>query len=317
MSDETKGEDTARVETVGPDTEPDTAGGDTTGAKTARVETTGGFQLQVASDLHLEFHKNPIKNWRSLLKPSAPNLALVGDLCELHHKKLWCGFIERLVPHWEHIFVVNGNHEFYVANKKPNYTVSALKAAQKRWVEKKGWTNVHILEKESFDVGEVRVLGCTLWSRVPVWAQEDVAGTMNDYRQIVVDEATEPGHKMEWLSVADTNRWHEAAVRWLYDEIKATRKYVVVLTHHAPLMSGTSAPEYEVKGRALTHGFATELSALFRPEVKAWVFGHTHYAADFPFRGARVVSNPKGYSDGECGFSRTKVVTLETRASTP
>jgi hypothetical protein len=64
----------------------------------------------------------------------------------------------------------------------------------------------------------------------------------------------------------------------------------------------------------LTHAFASSLEGLFRPEVKLWVFGHTHYAVDFQFRGTRVVSNPLGYGgrNDTPGYKKDKVLSVVT-----
>jgi predicted phosphodiesterase len=260
------------------------------------------FSLQIASDLHLEFQKNPIRRWRNILEPSSPNLALVGDLCELSNKHLWCGFIEMLVPHWKHIFIVNGNHEYYVMDKTPTQCVSQLQKNQKNWVTSNGWTNVHILENEVYELNDdILILGCTLWSRIPCWAENEISQKLNDYRKIITQE----DGKVRSITVNDTNKLHEKSVRWLYKKIESADKWCIVLTHHAPLIKYTSDPQYD--GKKLNHAFATDLSGLITLPIKLWVFGHTHFSADFTHNDCRIVSNPLGYGD-DINYDCHKVV---------
>lgn len=250
------------------------------------------FSLQIASDLHLEFQKNAIQRWRDIVEPSAPNLALVGDICELSNKYLWCGFMERLVPHWKHIFIINGNHEYYVSDRNnPNHCVSSLQNKQKDWVESYGWTNVHILENDVYELDGILILGCTMWSRIPCWAENIITDKLNDYSKIIIED----DGKVRPISVSDTNKWHDKSVRWLYNTIKDSDKWCVVLTHYAPLMTGTSDPIYE--GRKLNHAFSTDLSGLINLPVKLWIFGHTHFTTDFVHHDCRIVSNPLGYDN--------------------
>jgi len=246
------------------------------------------MEIQIVSDLHLEFVKSPIKNWNTLIKPSAPYLALLGDICELKNKALWKGFIERLVPHWKKIFIINGNHEYYSYSQ---HTWSVLLDNQRQWASQIS-PNIHILDNESYELDGFLILGTTLWSNVPLHAVHDVEDTLNDYRAITNSDGTP-------LEVKHTNSMHEKAVRWLSSEINKTQLPIIVLTHHAPLMTGTSNPEYEIPGRKINHAFATDLSGLFKSHVKLWGFGHTHWCTDFFYRSTRVYSNARGYSDAD------------------
>lgn len=74
---------------------------------------------------------------------------------------------------------------------------------------------------------------------------------------------------------------------------KEANEEVIVMTHHAPTMIKTSAPQYE--NSAINCAFATNLEHLFGAPVKAWFYGHTHYSNDQKFNGTRVVSNQRGY----------------------
>ncbi len=67
-------------------------------------------QIQLASDLHLE--KNSNIPFDQLIKPSAPWLALCGDIgyCE---QEIYQNFIKWVSTKFEKVFVIAGNHEYY------------------------------------------------------------------------------------------------------------------------------------------------------------------------------------------------------------
>jgi len=243
--------------------------------------------IQIVSDLHLDFVKHPIKNWREIITPSAPCLAILGDTCELTNMSLFQYFLEAISPHWEHILILNGNHEFY--GYKPRQNKEKLEAKQKKVISK--FNNVHLLENSYIDLEGVRVVGTTLWTHVPANAVADVEWYINDYRSIYT------GKRM--IDAKITNSWHETAVRYLNTVIDESPLPVVVLTHHAPLMHGTSDPKYEQSKdsdtRLANHGFATNLESLMKENVKLWAFGHTHWCCDFTHRDTRIYSNARGY----------------------
>ena len=65
-------------------------------------------------------------------------------------------------------------------------------------------------------------------------------------------------------------------MQFLKEQIEIARtdnQVAVVLTHHAPLMKGTSHPRFE--GQLLTQGFSTDLESLMGSPVAVWCYGHT------------------------------------------
>lgn len=67
-----------------------------------------------------------------------------------------------------------------------------------------------------------------------------------------------------------------------------------MVTHHAPLVCGTSSPD-QAKN-PWSPAFATDiLSQGDWKNVEAWIFGHTHYYREFKKGGVKVVSNQRGY----------------------
>ncbi|KAJ4146965.1 hypothetical protein LMH87_001518 [Akanthomyces muscarius] len=109
-------------------------------------------------------------------------------------------------------------------------------------------------------------------------------------------------------SVSQTNRpascnpgVHAREAAWLRKEVAnltaaATQqtRNLLIATHHAPCLDGTSQPEHA--HNLWSSAFATEMLASgdWSP-VKTWVFGHTHYSTDFVRNDIRIVANQRGY----------------------
>jgi hypothetical protein len=132
---------------------------------------------------------------------------------------------------------------------------------------------------------DIRIVGTTLWSHVPSSNASDVACFIADYRRI------------GGLRIEDTNRMHAEDVAYLEKEIslaEANGVRLVIVTHHAPLLSMTSHEKN--RGSTLNCAFATDLSHLVdRPGVAKWIFGHTHFSCDL----GKVVSNQRGLTAEE------------------
>ena len=263
-------------------------------------------KIQIVSDLHLQFYKNPIKNCFEIIKPSAPYLALLGDVVEMYNYKLCFAFLEKVCPKFEKVIYILGNHEYYNSKKRLDMNAVLQKL---RDFSKQKIPNLTILENESIVLEGVTILGTTLWSHIPLSDYDSVSKNINDYNSIYVklnssfsssenEENEDDDNKTTLLTPDYTNHLHKKAVLWLYDEItKDENKPIVVFTHHAPLKQGTSSNLHVSNGT--DSSYSTELSGLFKKNVKLWAFGHTHHKCNFTFRDTQVVSNPMGYSNRE------------------
>jgi predicted phosphohydrolase len=128
------------------------------------------MRLHVLSDLHLEFEP--------FAAPAveADAIILAGDISTGLNGFTWAleAFPDRPV-----IYVL-GNHEFY--GQKLQKLIQKLKEMAKG-------TNIHLLENDSFSIGDVTFLGATLWTDFALngnrVVSEVVAQTgMNDFRRI-------------------------------------------------------------------------------------------------------------------------------------
>jgi len=262
----------------------------------------------IVSDLHLDSLEEPLRP--ILAYPPAeksvraPYLAVLGDLCSLHDIETWQSYFNAVVPRYRQVVYVAGNHEYYCEPGKRTYSTDCLLDSVRYWAREKWPGRLHVLQNEALEVDGVRVLGTTLWSHVPLKHRAEVQRDVRDYHKIYTQTSTPEASESEpqalrLVTVEDTNRWHEESLAFLKQELAShPQQPTMVLSHHAPLVRGTSAPAYERPGRAVSRAFATDLSSLIvaHPQLRLWGFGHTHWRCQFQFHHCTIVSHPRGYS---------------------
>jgi predicted phosphodiesterase len=274
------------------------------------------MKIAIVSDIHLEFGTLVLDN-----PGDVDVLILSGDICvakdlmehdphgivsfgksERYHK-----FFQDVTQKFPHVLYVAGNHEHYHGDFKD--TLPDLKKYL-------GYlSNLHILDKETFELDDVVFVGSTIWTdmnkRDPLTLHQ-ISRMMNDFRIVdnsnrvvnfkTYDDPENPDKPVFRTRVAksspeDAVEEHEKCldyIRHVYDNL-APWKTVVVVGHHTP--SHTSChPRY--KGdREMNGGYHSDLSEfiLDRPAIKLWTHGHTHEIFDYTIGECRVVCNPRGY----------------------
>lgn len=266
------------------------------------------MRIHVLNDLHLEFgafDPPPI---------DADVVILAGDICTGVRGVEWANQRWPSTP----VVYVLGNHEYY-GGRVPD-TAEALRRAAA--------PNVHVLQRDSVELGGVVFLGATLWTDMALLRRPRQSVTllrhgMADYRSIHVSPAADlPGTpddaEPRLLTPSDTVRYHNQTRRWLSDALEAhAGQPVVVVTHHAPSARSLRVGDHGVVTAAYASNmddFVTESGALL------WVHGHTHRHADYTLGNTRVVCNARGYVDAPAsGFEPGFVVevSFEQRGCEP
>jgi predicted phosphodiesterase len=252
--------------------------------------------FHVLSDLHLElfpgFRLDPAR-------VAAPYLILAGDIGDPNSEE-YCLFLQHCATLFDGVFMVLGNHEAYGGSLAT--AVAAVQAICDTHA------NVHLLQQTVVDLptSNIRVVGTTLWSHIPKREAFNTECFISDYRRI------------DGFRVHVNNALHASDVKWIDAELTralADDKRLVVVTHHAPLVLGTSHAKHT--GSKLNCAFATDLPHLIRDPVEIWVHGHTHHTHASMVNGRLLMANQRGYPDnldeGQ-GFDPYNVV--KTRAPT-
>ncbi|KAJ9264649.1 hypothetical protein DTO212C5_7031 [Paecilomyces variotii] len=267
--------------------------------------------FQILSDLHLELDE---QYSQFEIPVCARYLILAGDVGCLADYEQYREFIKNQTDRFELVFLVLGNHEFYKASL-------AAGIEKARRLERESCLNgrLVLLHQRRFDIpgSHVTLLGCTLWSKVPDQSRDIVRSKIKDYKNI------------EGWTVDEHNAAHDSDFSWLGQEIESIRnenakmeeeqiqtRSVLVVTHHAPCLQGTSNPQHgESPWR---FAFASDVLGQIPGDVKIWVFGHTHYTVDFMRNGIRVVSNQRGYvrprsdlNGNQNSFDTRKIISMQ------
>jgi predicted phosphodiesterase len=287
------------------------------------------MRIQFVSDIHLEL--SPIKKLSEFLKPSAPYLALCGDICAWYKKERLQTFLQYCSKHWKRVFYIAGNHEYYNLPRKHLKDVGGPRSMiqVEEWLrsECSKFPNVSFLQKEFVGLPEENcvVVGCTLWTEVAGFATKEAQQLMNDYKLIWIN-ATNP------VLVENLNAIHADHFSWLQATLGQIRAgapgaRIVVLTHHLPTHRMIS-PKF--MGNPLNSCFASSAlercvsphmgAAFADPErlaVKpsAWIFGHSHTRDWKMLDGVLCAINAHGYAgeNTDGGNALNAVVDLTAR----
>jgi Icc-related predicted phosphoesterase len=295
------------------------------------------MKLAVCSDLHLEFGTIKLDN------PGVDVLILSGDILvdadlgvfDLRQYEMgvmtkrsveFHDFMRHCSEQFPHVVYVAGNHEHYHGDFAKTLNELKRKFAY--------LPNVHVLDKETFELGDYVFFGGTLWTdmnkedpltlyqmrqrmndfrcvknssrmvnfRASVLADKPVGMTDEEFMALPESARTVVKFKQREsiFCAEDAVEEHKLMLKKL-DEVYATldTKKMIVVGHHAPSRQSTH-PKY-ANEQIMNGGYSSELSEfiLDRPKIKLWTHGHTHELFDYMIGTTRVVCNPRGYDGYE------------------
>lgn len=242
------------------------------------------MRLRVISDVHLEFA--PLQ----LAVADADVVIAAGDIGVGAEGLSWLAGLG--CP----VIYVAGNHEFWGED---------IERLPEEMLRRSRGTSVHFLENRVIAIGDVRFLGCTLWTdfdRADRHVMSEVRAIMNDYRRIRL--------RGRPLAPEDLLHVHQRSRQWLEESLREPHDgRTVVVTHHAPSFRSC----YDRDVGVTRFAYCNAMDDLFeRYPVDLWVHGHIHRCCDYNAGGARVVCNPRGYVPYKrvADFEPGKIVTL-------
>ena len=269
------------------------------------------INIQVVSDLHLEFWSK--KEKFGFVKPTSPILALLGDICCLGSDddfSTFKRFINEILPLYETIIMISGNHEYYFnpSNEpvKPTYnnTMQGIDEKLKTYFKITS-PKLHYLNNSTIriNIGKTTytIIGSTLWTWIPDDQRKKITSFMNDYKYIkYFDEKT-----IRQLTSNDVATMHLKNYKYIKTQITKAKNLnhkVIVFTHHKPYVS----PTYNSAG--LDVAYESDLSSMFEPPVLLWCYGHTHVSDSIMKGKTWLYSNPKGYPKQKTLYNNSAVV---------
>lgn len=301
------------------------------------------MKIAICSDVHLEFGPIVLENTQN-----ADVLVLSGDICTACDLRVTDGilssaktdryldFFHTCSANFPHVVYVMGNHEHYHGDYATS--IIDLKHALKHL------TNIHILDKEVWELDDHVFIGGTLWTDMngeDEMTMNHVQRRMNDFQicrnssrtvnyktqEVVLDENGDakkdangnPVYRAAfktreaYLSPQDVVIDHKAMLKVIEDTYESIPpwKTVVVCTHHAP-SKGSEHPRYKTD-QLMNGAYNSNLDKfiLDRRAIKLWTHGHTHEDFDYMIGSARVVCNPRGYINYEDRADRFELKFVE------
>jgi predicted phosphodiesterase len=278
------------------------------------------MKIAVCSDVHLEFAQLELKN------PGGVDvLILSGDICvardlmeyetnigvDFGKSSRYHEFFSTCSREFPHVLYIVGNHEHYHGDFKN--TIPDLK-------KRLGYLdNLHILDKEIFEIDDTVFVGGTLWTdmnKEDPLTMHAISRMMNDFRCVensnrevnykTFDDNENPDKptfrtRASRFCPEDAVEDHKKMldyIRIIYQDMPPWKQMVVV-GHHTP--SHVSChPKYK-DDHLMNGGYHSDLIEfiLERPGIKLWTHGHTHELFDYMIGSTRVVCNPRGYDGYE------------------
>ncbi|PKH69282.1 metallophosphoesterase [Psychrobacter sp. 4Dc] len=245
------------------------------------------MKLQILSDLHIDSYARQSHPVGHIPKTDADLVLVAGDTANSDKGMPWLQ--EQAARLEVPLITIAGNHEYF------DEDVLSFDHKLATWdnydtVSKKG---VRVLQCQHIDIGDIRLLGCTLWTDYQYHANEDTMAAarhfMRDYKQIYAgNELFSPEASMQIH--AEHRQWLQQT---LIESYKLGKK-TVVMSHHSVSALSVSEKYANLPSNA---AFVSDLSGWMHEDwaPMLWVHGHTHEAFDYKIGNTRVIVNPRAY----------------------
>lgn len=232
------------------------------------------MKLNILSDLH--------NKKGTSFNPScidADVIVLAGDI---ERADLVCQTVRGWFPDKPIVFVP-GNHEYYGFDR-----IEAIELMQRQ----AALYNIHLLNNSEIIIGNIRFLGCTLWTDFEFY-DNSALSMINGKRYLSDFKTIRDGSG--FFTPEKSIQLHKESVAWIDKKLTEPFKgKTIMVTHHLP--SGLSVDKF-YQNSILNPCFVSHLDR-FLGKIDLWVHGHTHSSVDYQSKGTRVICNPRGYDSG-------------------
>jgi predicted phosphodiesterase len=228
------------------------------------------MQIQLISDIHLEFPRN-YEKFMDTFELKGDLLVIAGDACNLKKPDPLWNFLAKIQKKVDHILYVPGNHEYYGSSAdtiKSHETLNEIYQG-----------NCRIMNNSHIRIGKVNFYLSTLWTDPTEYA----AQRLNDF------------YTIKGLTRDTAAMFHQKSVKKLSEMLSQKKQgYHYVVTHHLPLWECISE---KYAGNPVNSCFTSDQSELIENnKIHVWMHGHSHDRMDEYFKGTRIIRNPFGYS---------------------
>jgi len=230
------------------------------------------MKIYFYSDLHLENRQSESYFLNLLDKANIDSdslLILSGDIYSNRNDiKRW----GKLTTKFNHIYYLNGNHEYYGSE----YSIDELKSN----LNFKVYDNVSIINNEYIDINNMRLIFSTMFTKINL-AHFHLTKYINDFTQI------------KGFTLDKWNEIYENSIQFIFNSID-TNKNNIVFTHHSPSFL---LVDKRYKGEYQNCLFHTELfnNIADNDSIHYWIYGHTHSNICDTINTTVIQTNQLGY----------------------
>lgn len=252
------------------------------------------MRLQIVSDLHIDINRITVNKFKKFIKPICDNLAILGDTCNNYNNENLNDLIKYCTDNFKNVFYIAGNHEYFCKNGK--YTMNDVDTHFKNI----SYPNFHYLQRNKVVIDGIKIIGCTLWSKIHEQYNDDVMSSIGDYKYIYTENGL--------LTPRESNSFFDRNITWIKGELKEVIP-TIIFTHHSPIKDSC---ELKYRIRRNNCAFSTDLEELIEnnKHLLLWAFGHTHFCYYKKVGNCSVISNPKGYSNECPNFNSEYVIEI-------
>lgn len=218
------------------------------------------MKFQIVSDVHMDTQKKSILK---IIRPSAANLIIAGDLGRVENWSIYSQTIEILCNVFKNVILVPGNHEYY--STKPidmRIITKKLKDLQTKYY------NLSVLIDECVTIDDILIYGSIFWSHFPV-------------NNLSLPMYTTKNGFLVPITTLEYNQLHKDSVTKMNRMVQYCKdmgKRMVVVTHYAPTFIGTLAPKHAKNGKNDIKNYlycSDNDMFLLEHVIRAWIYGHT------------------------------------------
>jgi hypothetical protein len=233
------------------------------------------LNLQIASDLHIEYKNNDIPDPLDNITPNAEILVLAGDIGSLYKINQLEGFLKRVCEYFKTVIYVPGNQEFYIVPEIEPVSMNQLTI--RLYEIENNIENLYILNQSSLIIDDICITGCTLWSDLKVKIPKFIV-RIHGINNIIYEKKFENDVKY---------------IKKMINYSQANNLKFVAITHYCPTYKVLKDSNKRDKYVSL---YTSELDYLLtNDQVHTWICGHVHKNFDFNTEnGTRVVGNQLG-----------------------
>ena len=239
---------------------------------------------------------------------------MAGDIGSLYKFDQLKGFLKKLCVHFEYVFYVPGNHEFYMQHDYDNTPLSLDILLNRLLSIENEIDNLYILNRRSIILNNICITGCTLWSKSEVKIPKFIV-------------------RIHGMTTEIYNKKHYSDLKYITKMIEHCQKNnlkLIVITHHCPsfnIMENTHKMLSEDYGkenikkrdRYVSLYFSKLDNLLKKEKVHTWICGHIHQNFDYITNGGtRLVGNQYGKPrDNIDDYSKEFVIKITNYNNTP